>query len=387
MMTSIAPPAALPIHVQHLNKKFESKHVLRGVDLEISPGQVVGLLGKNGSGKTTLIKCVLGLLRPSHGTVNVHGDEAWNLTAATKTRIGYVPQETASYPWMRVRHVLAYTAAFYPRWNDRIARRRQRGTASCRFLQRYGFAPWPTWLICGQTVVLIALIPLVFFMAHIDHSNRRIALIPWSFTTQVALIITVAGPQLFVVTMLSARRPRLISGPTAALKPRCFASRRRPSVPRTVKPARRAVARPANSSISTISTCSSSANAIALASPRSSWHCSSRTRVRFRGAHLEIGPSRYLQGLKSSGREPQFGFHCRRQVRQVEKFLEPLEVSQMLKGTQWGGITDDDRHDRARRRPRPSISCAQYCWSTWISGSPRCNNAVSVGHEQLYLPC
>lgn len=105
------------LHVDHLQKSFESKEVLRGVELTIEPGMVLGLLGANGSGKTTLIKCALGLLRPTGGSVSVFGENAWDLSAAAKARLGYVPQEVTSYPWIRVRQVVAYTAAFYPKWN------------------------------------------------------------------------------------------------------------------------------------------------------------------------------------------------------------------------------------------------------------------------------
>jgi ABC-2 type transport system ATP-binding protein len=105
------------LRVDHLRKDFDNKNVLCDIDLTIEPGTVLGLLGANGSGKSTLIKCALGLLRPSAGQVTVFGDNAWDLSAATKARLGYVPQEVVSYPWMRVRQVIAYTAAFYERWN------------------------------------------------------------------------------------------------------------------------------------------------------------------------------------------------------------------------------------------------------------------------------
>jgi ABC-2 type transport system ATP-binding protein len=105
------------LHVNHLQKSFGAKEVLAGIDLAIEPGTVLGLLGANGSGKTTLIKCALGLLRPTAGRVCVFGENSWDLSASAKARLGYVPQEVVSYPWMRVRQVIAYTAAFYPKWN------------------------------------------------------------------------------------------------------------------------------------------------------------------------------------------------------------------------------------------------------------------------------
>jgi ABC-2 type transport system ATP-binding protein len=104
------------IRLEHLHKKFGTKEVLCGVDLTLAPGTVLGLLGANGSGKSTLIKCALGLLRPTSGQASVYGENAWNLSAQAKSRLGYVPQEVTTYPWMRVRQVIAYTAAFYPRW-------------------------------------------------------------------------------------------------------------------------------------------------------------------------------------------------------------------------------------------------------------------------------
>jgi ABC-2 type transport system ATP-binding protein len=105
------------LRADRLRKSFGGKEVLRGVDLAIEPGTVLGLLGANGSGKTTLIKCALGLLRATSGSVTVLGEDSWNLSGTAKARLGYVPQEVTSYPWMRVRQVIAYTAAFYERWN------------------------------------------------------------------------------------------------------------------------------------------------------------------------------------------------------------------------------------------------------------------------------
>jgi ABC-2 type transport system ATP-binding protein len=87
------------------------------VTWSIPQGAVVGLMGTNGAGKTTLIRCLLGLLRYDAGEIRLFGEEPWDLSEATKGRIGYVPQVVYLYRWMRVKHVIKYTASFYPTWD------------------------------------------------------------------------------------------------------------------------------------------------------------------------------------------------------------------------------------------------------------------------------
>jgi ABC-2 type transport system ATP-binding protein len=122
--TTARDSSELLIGVSGLHKQFKGgKEVLRGVDLEVPRGTVLGLLGKNGAGKTTLIKCLLGLLKPTGGTATLLGENAWDLSAEAKGRLGYVPQVVTLYVWMKVRHLIAYTAAFYPNWNADLAER------------------------------------------------------------------------------------------------------------------------------------------------------------------------------------------------------------------------------------------------------------------------
>ncbi len=108
------------IEIRGVVKSYGKKQVLTGLDLTVPKGSVVGLLGTNGAGKTTLIKCALGLIRPQAGEVRVLGEPAWTLSGAAKARIGYVPQVIGLYPWMKVRHLIDYTAAFYPTWNHAL---------------------------------------------------------------------------------------------------------------------------------------------------------------------------------------------------------------------------------------------------------------------------
>lgn len=163
------------LRAARLQKSFGNKEVLHGIDLTLDTGTVLGLLGANGSGKTTLIKCALGLLRATSGSVTVLGEASWNLSGDAKARLGYVPQEVTSYPWMRVRQVIAYTAAFYPRWNhafvdtlcDRwhVAREDRVGALSTGQLQTVGIilalGHQPEFLVLDEPV------------ASLDPSARR----------------------------------------------------------------------------------------------------------------------------------------------------------------------------------------------------------------------
>lgn len=112
----------LVIDVTSLCREFASsegaKKILNGVDLKIARGQVVGLLGLNGSGKSTLIKCLLGLLKPTSGSVSVLGRDAWHLEDEQKLKLGYVPQEIMLYPWLTVRQTVDYVSAFYSTWDN-----------------------------------------------------------------------------------------------------------------------------------------------------------------------------------------------------------------------------------------------------------------------------
>ncbi len=81
-------PAALA--VSGLTKRYGATHALRGVDLEVGEGEVVGLLGPNGAGKSTLVKIACGLVRPSGGRAEVCGARAGS--AAARGSLGYLAE-------------------------------------------------------------------------------------------------------------------------------------------------------------------------------------------------------------------------------------------------------------------------------------------------------
>ncbi len=82
------------VHAKNLLKRFDSLTVLDNVSLEIAQGDVFCLLGPNGSGKTTLINCILALLKPDNGVINIFGNS--DLVKAKK-RIGVVMEEDGFY--------------------------------------------------------------------------------------------------------------------------------------------------------------------------------------------------------------------------------------------------------------------------------------------------
>ncbi len=87
------------IQISHLRKSYGTFQAVDDLSLEISTGSVFGLLGPNGAGKTTTFKCMLGLARPTSGTILYDGKP---LAPETFERIAYVPERSVLYEWMTV---------------------------------------------------------------------------------------------------------------------------------------------------------------------------------------------------------------------------------------------------------------------------------------------
>src|SRR5215831_9473534 len=93
------------VKIENLYKNFGALSVLRGVSLEISPGDTVALIGRSGSGKSTLLRCINGLERPDSGNVYVDG-EFVNAPGVDirklRERIGIVFQSYNLFPHLSV---------------------------------------------------------------------------------------------------------------------------------------------------------------------------------------------------------------------------------------------------------------------------------------------
>lgn len=98
-------PHAPGLDARGIRKSYGTHEVLRGVDLCIEPGQILGLLGRNGAGKSTLITILCGLRRADSGTASVCGHSPASAEAARF--IGYAPQDLGIYPDLSVAQNLA----------------------------------------------------------------------------------------------------------------------------------------------------------------------------------------------------------------------------------------------------------------------------------------
>ena len=109
------------IHIEHIHKRFDSLHVLRGVDLTVNQGEFFGLLGPNGAGKSTLINLIAGLLRPSAGKISVMGHDVVDDYQAARMALGVVPQELVFDPFFNVREMLRFQAGYFGKGKENDA--------------------------------------------------------------------------------------------------------------------------------------------------------------------------------------------------------------------------------------------------------------------------
>ena len=112
---SIAPisgTAELPIKIQNLKKAFGNNIVLDDFNLDLVKGENVVVLGRSGSGKSVLIKCIIGLLEPDSGSIDVFGQKVMDLDLSEldklRVKIGFLFQSNALYDSMTVRDNLEF---------------------------------------------------------------------------------------------------------------------------------------------------------------------------------------------------------------------------------------------------------------------------------------
>ncbi|MDJ0894869.1 MAG: ATP-binding cassette domain-containing protein [Alphaproteobacteria bacterium] len=100
------------IKMQDVHKAFGDNRVLRGFELEVMPGESVVIIGGSGTGKSVALKCILGLLEPEHGSVQIDGEEVVGMSGRDRDRVlqkfGMLFQGAALFDSLRVWENVAF---------------------------------------------------------------------------------------------------------------------------------------------------------------------------------------------------------------------------------------------------------------------------------------
>ena len=119
------------VTVSGVAKRYGKVDAVRDVSLTLNEGETVALVGHNGAGKTTLIKLMLGLIRPSHGTVQVLGEDPTRGDFVVRRRLGYLPESVSFHMALTGRETLAFYARL----------KRVDASATPELFDRVGLAP------------------------------------------------------------------------------------------------------------------------------------------------------------------------------------------------------------------------------------------------------
>lgn len=106
------------VTLNNLQRQFSRVTVLKGINAEVLPGQVIALLGKNGAGKTTLLETILGFGFPSGGQATLWQVNATDISGELKQRIGFVPQQDELLPSLTGNDHLKLFKSFRAHWNQ-----------------------------------------------------------------------------------------------------------------------------------------------------------------------------------------------------------------------------------------------------------------------------
>lgn len=114
------------LHAHKLTKDYDSFRALDSLDLDLSAGEIFGLLGPNGSGKTTALRLFLGFLKPTLGHAEIAGHDCWQHGVRARRETAYLPGELRLYENMTGRQLLRFLgqlrAALDPAETSRLAR-------------------------------------------------------------------------------------------------------------------------------------------------------------------------------------------------------------------------------------------------------------------------
>jgi ABC-2 type transport system ATP-binding protein len=129
------------VELRDVRKRYGSFEAVRGVSLQVAPGEIFGFLGPNGAGKTTTIRMLSGVLRPTAGIVRIGGSDMAEEPERAKGRIGYIPDRPYLYEKLSGSEFLRFVAGL---WGKNGTGTEERAAS---LLELFGLSDWKDELI------------------------------------------------------------------------------------------------------------------------------------------------------------------------------------------------------------------------------------------------
>lgn len=107
------PDNNIAISIKNLTMKYGTKEVLKGINIDVYRGQIIGYIGPNGAGKSTTVKIMLGLVQGYGGQVEIFGEDISTGNVEYKRKIGYVPEIADIYDSLTAREYLSFIGELY----------------------------------------------------------------------------------------------------------------------------------------------------------------------------------------------------------------------------------------------------------------------------------
>lgn len=101
------------IQVHDLAKLYDDFTAVRGLEFQVGPGEVLGLVGPNGAGKTTTLRCLSGIIPPSRGTITIAGHDIRRAPLQAKRALAFIPDEPHLFDYLTVEEHLRFMARVY----------------------------------------------------------------------------------------------------------------------------------------------------------------------------------------------------------------------------------------------------------------------------------